>query len=102
MQNLESGAEFSGRFVISLRSELRYFSQCDRRQKQQKEPCRAADIPAGIRPEKPGDGGNCQHNERGEAPAVIGRAGAPGASQDEQRRNDRQEKKDVIEIQSAS
>src|SRR5437762_2429062 len=65
-----------------------------------KEPCRAAHIPAGIRPDKPRDSGNRQHNERGEAPAVIGRAGPPRASQDEQRRNDRKEKKDVIEIQA--
>src|SRR6266496_2014127 len=102
MQNLESRTKSSSRFVISLRSELRYFSQCDRRQKQQKEPCRAADIPAGIRPEKPCDSGNCQHNERGEAPAVIGRARPPRACQNQQRRNDREEKKDVIEIQIAS
>jgi hypothetical protein len=33
---------------------------------------------------------------------VIGRAGPPRASQDEQRRNDRQEKKNVIEIQAES
>ncbi len=99
---MESGAEFSGRFVISLRSELRYFSQCDRRQKQQKEPCRAADIPAGIRPEKPANSGNCQHNESGEAPAVIGRARPPCATQDEQRRNDGKKKKDVIEVQAES
>ena len=46
--------------------------------------------------------GNCQHNKRGEAPAVIGRAGPPRTSQDEQRRNDREEKKDVIEIQTGS
>jgi hypothetical protein len=32
---------------------------------------------------------------------VIGRAGPPCASQDQQRRNDREEKEDVIEIQSA-
>ena len=102
MQNLESRAKFSGRFVISLHSELGYFLQSNRRQKQQKEPCRAANIPAGIRPDKPRDSGNRQHNERGEAPAVIGRAGPPRASQDEQRRNDRQEKKDVIEIQAES
>ena len=93
MQNLENRTKSSGRFVISLRGELRYFSQSDRRQKQQKEPCRAADISADIRPEKPCDSGNCQHNERGEAPAVIGRAGPPRTSQDEQRRNDRKEKK---------
>ena len=55
-----------------------------------------------MRPQKPGDSGNSQHNERGEAPAVIGRTGPPGASQHEQRRNDREEKKDVIEIQTES
>ena len=98
MQNLDSRTKSSRRFIVSLRSELRYFSQCDRWQKQQKEPCRAANIPADIRPEKPRNSGNCQHNERREPPAVIGRAGPPRTSQDEQRRNDRKEKKDVIEI----
>ena len=102
MQNLESRTKSCSRFIISLRSELRYFSQSDRRQKQQKEPCRAADIPAGIRPEEPRAAGDRQDNKRGEAPAVIGRGGAPRASQDEQRRNDRKEKKDVIEIQTGS
>ena len=97
---MKNAAKFSGRFVISLRSELRYFSQCDRRQKQQKEPCRAADVPADIRPEKPCDSGNCQHNDRGEPPPTIRRAGPPRTNQDEQRRNDRKEKKDVIEIQA--
>src|SRR5438874_9464860 len=48
MENLESCTKSSSRFIISLRSELRYFSQCDRRQRQQKEPCRAGDIPADI------------------------------------------------------
>src|SRR5947207_4748647 len=102
MQNLESRTKSSSRFIISLRSELAHLSQSNCRQKQQKEPCRAADIHAGVRPEKPGDSGNCQHNERGEAPAAIGRAGPPRTSQDEQRRNDRKEEKNVIEIQSAS
>jgi hypothetical protein len=83
-----------------VRSELRYFSQCDRRQKQQKEPRGSADIPADITPEKPCDNGGCQHKDRGEAPAVIRRAGPPPASQDEQRRNERKKKKDVIEIQA--
>ena len=100
MQNLDSRTKSSRRFVVSLRSELRYFSQRDRRQKQQEEPCRAADVPADITPEKPCDSGNYQHNEGGEPPAAIGRAGPPRASQDEQRRNDRKEKKDVIEIQA--
>ena len=102
MQNLEGRAKSSGRVVMSLRGEFRYFSQSKRRQKQQKEPCAPADIPAGIRPEKPRGAGDRQHNKRGEAPAVIQRAGAPRASQDEQRRNDRYEKKNVIEIQSES
>jgi hypothetical protein len=100
MQDLDSRTKSSRRFVVSLRSELRYFSQCDRRQKQQKEPRRAADVPADIRPEKPCDSGNCQHNDRGEPPPTIGRAGPPCTNQDEQRRNDRKEKKDVIEIQA--
>src|SRR5215208_3569666 len=99
MQNLESRTKSSSRFIFSLRSELRYFSQCDRRQKQQKEPCSAADIPADIRPEKPCHNGRCQHKDGGEAPVMIGRAGPPPTSQDEQRRNDRKKKKDVIEIQ---
>ena len=102
MQNLESRAEFSGRFVIFLRSELAYLSQSNCRQKQQKEPCRAAEVPAGVRPEKPGDSCNRQHNEGSERPPVVGRAGPPRAYQNQQRRNDRQEKEDVIEIQSAS
>src|SRR4029453_685205 len=102
MQNLESRTESSSRFIISLRSELRYFSQCDRWQKQQKEPCHAADVPADIRPEKPCDNGDCEHNERGEARAVIGRARSPPTTRDEKRRNNRKEKKDVIEIQGES
>src|ERR1044071_1479435 len=100
MQNLESRTKSSGRFIISLRGELRYLSQSDCRKKQQKEPCRTAHIPAGLRPQKPGDSRKRQHNERSDAPAVVGRAGPPCASQDEQRRNDRNEKKDVIEIQA--
>jgi hypothetical protein len=52
-----------------------------------------------MTPQKPCDSGNCQHNKRGDAPAVIGRAGPPPTSQDEQRRNDRDKKEDVIEIQ---
>src|SRR5258708_40266695 len=100
MQNLDSRTKFSRRFIVSLRSELRYLSQCDRRQKQQEEPCRAANIPADIRPEKPCNSGNCQHNDRREPPAAIGRAGPPCTSQNEQRRNDRKEKKDIIEIQA--
>ena len=102
MQNLESRTKSSSRFIVSLCSELRHFSQCDRRHKQQKEPCRATGIPADIGPEKPCDSGNRKHNEGGEAPAVIGRAGPPRTSQDEQRRNDRKKKKDVIEIQAES
>jgi len=35
MQNLDSRTKFSRRFIVSSRSELRYFSQCDCRQKQQ-------------------------------------------------------------------
>ena len=100
MQNLDSRTKSSRRFIISLRSELRYLSQCDRRQKQQEEPCRAADVSAEIRPEKPCNSGNYQHNDCREPPAAIGRAGPPRTSQDEQRRNDRKEKKDVIEIQA--
>ena len=95
---MKNGTKFSGQFVISLLGEFRYFSQSKRRQKQQKEPCHAADIPAVGRPQKPPDTGDHQHNKRGEAPAVIGRTGVPRASQNEQRRNDRQEKKNVIEI----
>jgi hypothetical protein len=53
-----------------------------------------------MTPQKPCDSGNCQHNKRGDAPAVIGRAGSPPTSQDEQRRNHRDKKEDVIEIQS--
>jgi hypothetical protein len=98
MQNLDSCTKSSRRFIVSLRSQLRYLSQRDRWQKQQKEPCRAANIPADTRPEKPRNSGNSQHNERREPPAVIRRAGPPRTSQDEQRRNDRKEKKDVIEI----
>src|SRR5215470_16302986 len=99
MQNLKSRAKSSGRLVIPLRGKLRYFSQSNRRQKQQEEPCCAADIPAGIRPDKPGDGGDRQHNDRGEIPGGITHARPPRASQDEQRRNDRDKKEDVIEIQ---
>ena len=99
MQNLESRTKSSGRFIISSRSELRDFSQCDRWQKQKEAPCRAADISADMRPEKPCDGCYCQDDERGYAPAVIGRAGPPCTSQDEQRRSDRKEKKNMIEIQ---
>ena len=59
-------------------------------------------VPAGIRPQKPGDNCNRQHNERGETPPVIGHAGPPPAGQHKQRRNDRDEKEDVIEIQTES
>ena len=100
MQDLDSRTKSCSGFIISLRSELRYLSQCDRRQKQQEEPSRAADVSVDIRPEKPCDSGNCQYNERGEPPAVIGRAGPPRTSQDEQLRNDRKEEKDVIQIQA--
>src|SRR5215216_5606618 len=100
MQNLDNRSKSSGRFVISLCSKLGHFSQSNRRQKQQKEPCRTGDIPADIRPEKPCDSGNCQDNNRGDAAAVVGRAGPPTTSQREQRRNDSKEKKDVIEIQA--
>ena len=102
MQNLESRTEFSGGFVISFRRELHHFSQANCGQKQQKEPCRAAGVPAGIRPQKPGDSCNRQHNERGETPPVIRHAGPPRAGQHKQRRNDRDEKEDVIEIQTES
>src|SRR4029450_11574188 len=102
MQNLESRAKSSGRVVISLCSELRYFSQSNRGQKQQKEPRCPTDISAGITPEKPRDAGDRQHNQRGKAPAVIGRARSPRACQNQQRRNDREKKKDVIEIQTES
>ena len=98
MQNLNSSPKSCSRFIISLGSELRYFSQCERRQKQQKEPCHAADVSAEIRPEKPCNGGNCQNNNGGESPAAIGCAGPPRTSENEQRRNDRKEKQDVIEI----
>ena len=100
MQNLESRSESSCGIIISCRSELRHLSQSDRRQKQQKEPCGAADVPADVGPEKPCNSGNCQYSDRGEAPAAIGRAGPPRTSQNEQRRNDRKEKQDVIEIQT--
>ena len=100
MQNLDCCSKFSGRLVISLRGELRYFSQSNRRQKQQKQPCRGTDIPAGTRPDKPRETGDRKHNKRGEAPCVIRRAGPPRASQDEQRRNDRKEEKNVIETQA--
>ena len=99
MQNLQSRTKSSGQFIVSLRSELRDFSHCDRRQKQQEEPCRAADISADMRPEEPRNDCHCQHDQRGDAPAVIRRTGPPGTGQDEQRRSDRKEKKNVIEIQ---
>jgi len=99
MQDLESQTKSSGRVVISLRGELRYFSQCNRGKKQQEKPYRATDVPAGIGPEKPANPGDRQHGKRGDTPAVIRRAGPPPTSQDEQRRNDGKKKKDVIEIQ---
>src|SRR4030095_7241364 len=76
------------------------FANSDGRKKKKKDPSPPADISADITPEKPCDSGNCQYNERGQTPAVIGRAGPPRTSQNEQRRNDGKEKKDVIEIQS--
>ena len=102
MQNLESLAKSPGRFKIPLRSELCDFSQCDCGQKQQEEPCRAPYISADMRPEKPCDNGYSQHDERGDAPTVIARAGPPCTDQYEERRNDRKEKENVVEIQSTS
>src|SRR5262245_57197971 len=98
MQNLHSRPKFCGRFIMSLRGELGHFPQSNRRQKQQKEPSCAPDIPAGMRPKKPGDAGNRQYNDRGKAPTMIGRVRPPRASQDDEGRNDRKEKKDMIEI----
>ena len=59
MQNLDSGTNFSGSLEIAFLGKFRHFSQSNCREEQEKEPCRAADIPADIRPEKPCDNGNC-------------------------------------------
>src|SRR5690349_16838450 len=100
MQNLKGPAEFFGRGKISLGCESRHFSQTNRGKKQQKKPCCAPDVSAGLWPEKPGNSGDGQHHDAGNAPAVVRLAGAPPTSEDEQWRNDRKEEKDVIEIQS--
>jgi hypothetical protein len=98
MQNLDSSTKFSGRLVFALLGKLRHFSQSNCRQEQEKKPCQAADVPGGSRPENPGDCCDRQHHERCEPPAMIWRAWPPRPDQHQQRRHDRKENEDVIEI----
>jgi len=96
MQNLESRSKFSGRFVVSLRGELGHFAQSNCRKKQEKKPCAATDVSGGATPKKPGDACNGEHDKRSDTPAMIGRAGTPCPGEDEQRRNHREKKQNMI------
>ena len=100
MQNLKRCGEVSGRFVISSGGELGHFTQSNCRDEQEKKPRAATDVSGGARPEQAGDTCNRKNDERRDPPAVIRRTGPPRPGQHQQWRHYREEKKDVIQVQS--
>ena len=98
MQNLDSRGQSSRGFVTLARSELRHFSQRNCRKKQEREPGAATDVSSLLAAKEPGCAGNGEDKERCDAPAAIRSARSPRPRQNNQRRNQRDEKKDVIQI----
>jgi hypothetical protein len=72
--------------------------QSDCRQKQKRKPCAPADESGDISKKQPGHAGDGEDDERGNSPTTISPARTPGACQDGERRNDRDEKENVIQI----
>src|SRR2546428_13878580 len=100
MQNLKRCGKVSRRFVVSLGGELGHLAQSNCRNEQEKKPRAATDVSGGASPEQPGDTCNRENDERRDPPAMIRRTRAPRPSQHEQWRHYREEKKDVIQVQS--
>src|SRR5947207_9757532 len=98
MQELEQRRQSAGGFIAALGGELCCFPQTDCRQKEKREPGDTADITGVFTKEQPGDTGNHQHDYRGYSPAEKNSAGPPRPRQHKQRRDDRDEKKNVIQV----
>ena len=98
MQEMQQRSQSSGRFVATLRGELGRLSRTDRRQKQKREPGATAHITGVFTKEQPGGTGDTEHDNRGDSPAAKNSAWPPRPRQDKQRRNDRDEKENMIEI----
>src|SRR6266699_3073291 len=81
-----------------LCGQLSYFSQPDRRNKQKREPNAAADVSSLLPENNPGCSRNRENDESGDAPAAMSSTRTPRARQNQQRRNHRDEKKNVIQI----
>src|SRR2546425_62515 len=98
MQNLDQCRKPSRAFVALPRGELRHFSLRNCRKKQECEPAAAADVSSLLAAKEPGCAGNGEDNERCDAPPAISSARSPRPCQNNQRRNHRDEKKDVIQV----
>src|SRR6266699_3874982 len=81
-----------------LCGQLSYFSQPDRRNKQEREPNPAADVSSLLPENNPGCGCNRENDESGDAPATMSSTRTPRARQNQQRRNHCDEKKNVIQV----
>jgi hypothetical protein len=98
MQNLDSRGQSSRGFVTLARSELRHFSQRNCRKKQEREPGAATDVSSVLAKKNPRDTSNREDNQCGDSPPAIRSARSPRPCQNNQWRNQRDEKKNVIQV----
>src|SRR6266436_3224954 len=98
MQNLKSRPKLSCQFVVLPRGKFRNLSRPNRWNKQESEPGTASDVSSRASEKEPRQTSNGQNNKGRDAPASIESARAPGACQHKERRNQREEKKNMIQI----
>src|ERR1700682_1730245 len=99
MDDDQGGGKLSRRRKSMLRGQVRDAAQSNCRQKQKRKPCASADESGDVSKKQPGHTGDGEDDERRNSPTTISPARTPGARQDGKRRNDRDKKKNVIQVQ---
>ena len=99
MKNSQPAGQSSSGTIISALNQFRDPSQADRWNKEHDQPHASADVTGTIASQEPACTGNRKHDNGGDTPTVKLAARAPGAHQYEQRRNHRDEEKDMIQVQ---
>src|ERR1700682_230159 len=99
MDDDQGGGKLSRRRKSMLRGQIRDAAQSNCRQKQKCKPCASADESGDVSKKQPGHAGDGENDERRNSPATISPTRTPCARQDGERRNDRDKKKNVIQVQ---
>src|SRR3979409_2500235 len=99
MDDDQCAGKLSRRRKSMVRGQVRDPAQSNGRQGQKRKPSAPSDKSGYVSKKQPGHAGNGEDDERGNSPTTISPAWTPGARQDGERRNDRDKKKNVIQVQ---